>query len=228
MNRFAPLLALLPALLLATAAAPAPDPLVARIITSARAVPPASLAFEETTRTVARDSAGKIETTVTVERWNGRQWSFVSLNGKPPGAKAAEAMRKSHEAGPVTGYHRLADFLAGGARRTAEANGTVQLHIAPMPKGSINIAGDRSAKFEADASVDTSGGAPMVTRLHIRAPKAFSMMLVARIDRFEIVNEYKTGPDGRPWLVRQTQDYSGAQFGSTGSVHSETVITPLR
>jgi len=222
-------LALTPALFAASAAAPvaAPDPLVARVVAAARAVPPASLAFEQVTRTVSKDASGKTETAVKVERWNGREWTFVALNGKPPGGKEAAEARKAHERAPVPGYHRIAEFLAAGARRLADANGRVQLRIAPMPKGSISISGDRSDKFEAEASVDTSGAQPMVTRLHIFAPKAFSIMLVARIDSFDVVNEYKPGPDGRPMLVRQVQSYAGSQFGSSGSVRTETTFTPL-
>jgi hypothetical protein len=221
-------LALLIALPLAPAlaAAPVADPLLQKLIAGAKAVPASSIRFERVSKNSGREKDGPVETEVRVDRWDGRQMTRISINGRPATADEVEKARKASSS--VPGYHRVAEFLAGGARRTAEAPGQLTYHLDRLPKGSIAMGGDRSDKFAGDVTVDTSGAQPFVSRMHFYAPKPFSIMFVAKVDRFDVVNDYRLGPDGRPMLVRQVQSISGAQFGKVGETRTESTFTPLR
>ncbi len=216
------------AIVLATAAAPAPDPVLSRVLAGVASQSATTTAFEVTRRETGSESGDKPESHVTVERFDGKAWSVVSRDGKVPSAKDAGDLIKARAGSPVPGYYRVATYLAAGARRTGEAAGRVTYHLDALPKGTINIGGDRSDKFQGDIIVDTSGAQPYVSRTHFYAPKPFSVMLVARIDSFDAVNEYGLGKDGRPTLLRAAQNYTGAKFGKVGTVRVESSFTPLK
>lgn len=211
----------------ALAAPAAIDPVLAAVVKAAAAIDPASQPFEEVTRVTSRDEAGKVETTTRVSRWDGRERVLVSVDGRAATAAERKEAAKAFAQAPKPGYHRLALFLSGGGQRQAAPGGRIGFRISPMPKGSIAIAGDRSGDMVADAVVEP-GDRPWVSRLHIFAPKPISMFLVARIDSFDVVNDYALAADGRPMIVRQVQNFSGAQFGKKGSVRTEVNWTPLR
>ena len=207
------------------AALPA-DPLLQKIIAGARAVPPASIRFERTTKAGGRDQSGPAESEVRVDRWDGRQLTRISINGRPATAEEVDKVRKA--ATTVPGYHRVADYLAGGARRTSEGTGQVGYHLDRLPKGIVNMGGDRSDKIAGDVTIDTAGPQPFVSRVHFYTTKGFSIMLVARVDRFDQVLEYRLGSDGRPMLVRSIQMMAGSQFGKTGETRTESNFVALR
>ena len=189
-------------------------------------MPASSIRFERVSKNSAREKDGPVETEVRVDRWDGKQITRISTNGRPGNADEVE---KAHKAtSSVSGYYRIAEFLAGGARRTADTTGQVTYHLDRLPKGTITMGGDRSDKFVGDIIVDTSGAQPFVSRMHFYAPKQFSIMVVAKVDRFDVVNDYRLGPDGRPTLVRQVQSIAGAQFGKVGETRIVSTYTPLR
>jgi hypothetical protein len=215
----------LPVALIALGAAVPPlDPLQTQLVADARAARPT--AFERTTTIVQSDGATR-ETEVRIDRWDGKAWTLVSIDGKPPAAEVAAKAANDAVAKPTPGYHRLADFLASPATRTTGADGAVVLHIASLPRGTVSIAGDRSDQFTADATVEDAGSRPWVRRLAFHARAPFRVLLVARIDRFEVVNDYALGAAGRPWLVRQVQDYSGSLPGQRGTVHTAIAFRSL-
>jgi hypothetical protein len=222
LRTFAPL-----ALLLATAAAPAPDPLLDRLIAGARAAAPATTAFERTTRTTATEGGGAPETHVRVDRWDGTTLQLVSMDGKPPTAEQTKAYKAATSGKPVPGYGRLADMLKGATRAT-DAQGRTVYRIAGLPKGTINIGKDISADLVGEAIVDATGPQPYVSRLRLYLPKPLSFFMVAKLDSFEITNEFRPGPGGRPALVKGDQRLTGAQFGKSGTTHTETSFTILR
>ncbi|OYU15634.1 MAG: hypothetical protein CFE37_04740 [Alphaproteobacteria bacterium PA4] len=216
------------ALVLATAAAPAPDPLLQQILAGARAVPPASTAWERTQKQTGKDAdGGASETHVQVDRWDGQQLVRVSSDGKPPSAEATAQYKKATAGKPVPGYHRIADYLKAGAVRGSDAQGRIVYRVTGLPKGSINIGKDISANLVAEALVDSSGPQPFVSRLRIMLPKPLSFLFIAKLDSFEVVNDYRM-INGKPTLVHQTQAMSGSQMGSAGSTRSESTYTPLR
>lgn len=218
------LAALLPALV---AAAPLADPLQMRLVADAAALGPATLGFERSVRVTASDgTSSKVET--RVDRWDGRGWTLLSIDGKPADTAAAAKDAKARAGKPVPGYYRLAAFFGIPATRTTDASGATILRLAALPPGSIDIAGDRSDQFAAEATVDTSGPKPWVRRLHAYARAPFRIMIVGRIDRFDLVNDYALDAGGHPVLVRQVQDYAGSGPGQSGSVRTETVYRGLR
>ena len=210
------------------AAAPATDALLQKVIAGARAVPPASIAYDRSSRTTARENGGASETHVQVDRWDGRQMLRISTDGKPATPDEIAKANKTSAGLPVAGYHRVADLLASGARRTGEAAGQVTYHIDRLPKGSVNIGGDRSADMAGDATIDTTGPQPFVSRIHFFLHKPLSIMFVAKLDKFDSVNDYRIGADGRPVLVHQLRTIVGSQFGTAGETRTESTYTPLR
>ncbi|MFZ4688629.1 MAG: hypothetical protein ACOYLS_05280 [Polymorphobacter sp.] len=209
-------------------AAPPADPLLQKIIAGARAVSPASIRYERTTRSTAREAGGGSESHVRVDRWDGKQMTRISVDGKPAAAEEVEKARKASAGRPVAGYHRVADFLAVGARRVGETGGMVTYRVDKLPKGSVDLGGDKSDKFVGEAIVDTTAAVPFVSRMRFFLPKPLSIMFIAKVEKFEVVNDYRIGADGRPAQVHQVQTMSGSQFGKTGETRSESTYTPLR
>ncbi len=214
--------------LIAGAAAPAPDPVLEKVIAGARAVTPASIAFERTVREVVTEGGGKPVTRTTVDRWDGKQMTIVSIDGRPPTPAEIAAITKANAGRPLTSYARVAQFLGGGVRRVPDAQGRAVYRIESLPKGSIDIGRDVSANMTGEAVVDTSGPVPYVARLRLALAKPISFFLVAKLDALEIINEYRLGPGGRPALVRQIRTIAGAQFGKAGTTRAEALLTPLR
>ena len=216
-----------PALALAATAllgaAPA-DPLLARLIAGANALPPATLSFERSAAS-SQTSDGKVERHDQVDRWDGHAWTVLSIDGKPPLARAAADAVKASDASGVPGYYRLATFLAAGPVRAAEAPGSVTYRLAQLPPGGVAVKGASPEKFSAELSVDTSGPVPFVRHARYFAPAPMRIMMVAKLDRFEATADYKLNAVGRPELTRQTVDIAGALFGRSGTQHSDTALT---
>ncbi len=215
-------------MLLLVAAAPAPDPLLEKVIAGARAVTPATTAFERTARTVSKDEKGATETRVRVDRWDGNQLVPVSIDGKPPTAEQLAEMQKATAGRPVPGYHRVADFLKNGAVRVPDPQGRTVYRVTGLPKGTVNIGKDISSNLVGEAVVDTSGPQPYVSRLRVYLPKPLSFFMVAKLDAYEQINEYRLGPSGKPALFKALQAMSGAQFGKAGSTRTEATYNALR
>ncbi|QXQ04814.1 hypothetical protein KX816_10890 [Sphingosinicellaceae bacterium] len=204
-------------------AAPA-DPLLARLIAGANALPPATLSFERSIAS-SQTSDGKVERHDQVDRWDGRAWTVLSIDGKPPEARAAADAVKASEASGVPGYYRLATFLAAGPVRVAEGPGSVTYRLAKLPPGGVSVKGASPEKFSAELSVDTSGPVPFVRHARYFAPAPMRIMMVAKLDRFEATADYKLGTAGRPELTRQAVDIAGALFGRSGTQHSDIALT---
>lgn len=204
------------------------DPVPQKLVAGARAVPPSTISFERNSKTVAREASGATETSTRVDRWDGRAMHRFSTDGRPATAEEIAKQAKASKGRPVPGYHRIGDFLSGGARRISEKPGQIIYRIDKLPKGSIDMTGDKSDEFSADLVVDTSDATPVVTQMHIFLPKPFSIMFVAKVDKFDTVNDDVIGRDGRPMLLRSVQRMAGAQFGKTGEQRTESVFVPLK
>lgn len=210
------------------AAAPAPDPVLDKVVAGARAISPAAIAYERSMRTVAQETGGPAETKTRTDRWDGQQITPLTVDGRPASAAEIAEIRKAAAGRPVAGYHRLADFLKGGAVRVSDPQGRIIYRVNGLPKGSINIGKDISANLVGEAVVDASGPTPFVSRLRIYLPKPLSFFMVAKLDSFELVNEYRPGPGGKPALVKAIQTVAGTQFGKTGTTRTESSYTALR
>lgn len=212
-------------LLVTIAASPAPDPLLQQIIAGARAVPPSSLKFERVVRTISQEKDAAAETRTRTDRWDGKAMTPLTIDGKQVTAEQVAETAKGSTGRPVPGYHRVADFLRGGAIRVADPQGRTVYRISGLPKGSVNVGKDISRDLVAEATVDATGSQPYVSRLRVFLPKPLSFFMVAKLDSFEQINDYRLGNDGRPVQVRSIQAMSGTQFGKTGSTRSEATYT---
>ena len=210
------------------AAAPAPDPLLGQIVSSARAIAPASLAFERQSRTLTQQASGPPESHQRVDRWDGRAFTLVSVDGKPPAEKDAAAFRKATASRPVPGYHRIADMLGAGATRRSDAQGRIVYHVSSLPKDSVRLGKDISANMAGEFIVDGSGAQLYVTQARLTLTKPVSFFMVAKLDSVVITLDYKLDGNNRPYLASTVQMMAGAQFGKQGTTRSETSYTMLR
>ncbi len=201
-----------------TGTAPA-DPLLGRLLTGTADVQPPALNFERSA-VASETSGGKTERHTRVDRWDGRNWTLVSLDGRAPTPKEAANAAKETVAAGVPGYYRLAAYFRAAPPRAAEGNAVVY-RLASLPPGVVTMKGVSPDKFGAELFVDTSGPVPFVRRARYYAPSPFRMMMVARVDRFEAINDYRLGKTGKPELARQTIDVAGSLFGRDGTQHSE-------
>lgn len=216
------------ALFVLVGAAPPPDPMLAQIIAGAGALSPAVMAFERSSRTITREDGGESGTRMRIDRWDGRAFTLISVDGKPPEAKQAAEFRKASASRPVPGYHRLAELLKTGAVRQTDALGRTVYRLTSLPKGSVNVGKDVSANLSGEFLVETSGTQPYVSRVRIVLPKPLSFFMVAKLDSLEIIYDYKLGSDGHPYLARAVQAMAGAQFGKQGTTRTESSYTMLR
>ena len=208
------------------AAPPMLTALLQKLIAGSRAVPPASIMFECTSKTSGREKSSAVESKVRIDRWDGRQMARISTNGRPATPAEIEKVRKATTT--IAGYHRITDYLVAGARRSDEASGQIVYHLDRLSKAMINMRGDRSDRFVGDLTVDTSGAQPFIVRTHFYAPAPFSILFVAKVDRFDAVSDDRNGAGGRPVLDRQVQTIAGAQFGKAGETRTESTCSPLR
>ena len=207
------------------AAAPADElrlaPLRDAIITDARATNPATIAFDRTT-TAIRRGPGMKDKAVTVERWDGRQWSLVSVNGQPPSASQLKAFRKATAANPVPGYYRLAALMAAASDISTDGDGRKVLKIPVLPPGTVRTdTSDISSHLSGEAVLASNDGKPYVARLKVKAHENFKLNLLIKVTNFEQISDYRLGPDGRPRLASQTADSKGSMFGFVGGETNE-------
>ena len=215
-----PLGALL-AMVMLMAAAPAPDPVRDRIIADARAMNPGSLAFDRTT-TMVRKGGGSVTTINLVERWDGKAWTLISHNGRPPSEAEKRAAEKIAAASPAPGYYRLADLLAAASDSSTDAQGRTVLHIPQLPAGSVRTDNaDISSHLRAEAIVGTHGGHAFVERVHVSAREGFKLNFLIKVTSFEQISDYKLDTDGRPRLTSQSADSAGTMFGFPGGETSQ-------
>ena len=213
---------LIPAALLCVAATPA-ELVRDRVVAEARTMSSASLAYDRTMTVTQADAKEKASQT-RVDRWDGKAWTLLSLDGKPPSADDRAKHAKAAAAGSVPGYYRLAAMLAA-ASASADAQGRTVLRMATLPPKSVVTSGkDVTENFTGEAVVAVSAR-PFVQQLRLTARAPFRMMLVAKIDSFVTVADYARGPDGTPRLVRQVADIRGSMMGSDGTQRVETIFT---
>lgn len=224
MIRFA--LALAAALAAGLAAVPAAaDALLDRLRADAAAADPADVAFESV---VTATGPRKGESRETVERWDGRAWTLISVNGKPPSASEADKFRRQKaDERNVPGYGRLATYLSGPVEKRTDTAGNTVYFIPQLPKGSFILWGDNSRFFSGEALVAQSPAGPYVKRFRAWVREPFRMRVVLKVERFDLVNDYAV-EDGRRVLVRQQSDSNGALLGQTGTMRIDSQFSAYR
>jgi hypothetical protein len=201
--------------------------LLQQLVAGARAITPATIAYERSLRITSQEAGGAVETKTRTDRWDGKQLTPLTIDGHPATAAEIAEIQKQAASRPVAGYHRIAEYLKGGAVRVSDPQGRIVYRINGLPKGSVDIGKDISANLVGEAIVDASGPQPYVSKLRLYLPKPLSFFMVAKLDAFELVNEYRPGPGGKPALAKGMQSMAGTQFGKTGTSRTEASYTIL-
>jgi hypothetical protein len=216
-------LALPPVAALLLAAAPT-APVRDAIIAHASALSPQKLVFTRTITVTRRGPGGQASTNVRVDRWDGRQWQLLSVDGKPPSADAAAEAAQTLAAGTVPGYHNFARLLAG-ATPSRDKAGNIVLTVPQIPAGMVRTGNnDISENLAGQALVTLVKGKPMVSRFTVTAREAFKINMMTKVTSFRQTSDYQPDASGTPRLVRQQSDTTGEMFGVSGSQSSETVF----
>lgn len=186
----------------ATASAARPDPLVATLVSQARATgqPPA---FE---RTIVATRNG--ETTTRVERFDparpeGERWVLVSINGALPSAGEARSFARQMAETMTPGYWRMALLLGQGATRAGGTETEPLLVVRPLPDGVLDGQARAFARqLRAEVRVATASPAFIrETRVLADGPLRRGP---ARVEDFEAMSRYGPGPGGVPRLEAQS------------------------
>jgi hypothetical protein len=183
------------ALVAATAAAPAPDPVLHRLIADAKAMRP--VPFERTQRI---EDGGKVH--VYVDRYDpatSSGYKLVSVDGHAPAASdsLSDWRRTTRNAPPS--YSRLALLLPA-----SKLVDTAHYHVQPLPKKfmAMNAMGEHAA---VDLTIDRTGLRPFVREARFFTTEPFRIMMVVKIESFEAINRYVMDADGGLRIVAQDQ-----------------------
>lgn len=175
---------------------------------------------------MVRKGGGTATNISMIERWDGKAWTLISHNGKPPTAAQKRDAEKIAAAVPVPGYHRLASLLETASSSRLDAEGRTVLQIPVLPADSIyGDSGDISEHLKAEALVNTRGAKPFVERLHVTARETFKLNALIKVKSFDMVSTYKLDAGGRPRLASQTADSMGSVFGIPGGESSQVTFT---
>lgn len=213
------------ALLAAAPDEPRLAPLCDAIISEARTVDPAAMAFERTTTTIKSSPISR-ETQVTVDRWDGQRWVLVSINGRAPDNGQMRNFRAATAAQQVPGYHRLAAILGAAQTVAVDEQGRHIVKIPVLPAGSVRTDNaDISSHLSGEAVIATSNGRPWVAQLKLRARENFKLTALIKVTEFQQTFDFRLGPDGRPRLAAQSALSKGQMFGFGGGETNQVVYT---
>jgi hypothetical protein len=228
MRRTATITAFAVAALALPGAARADSQLAAILAESARAP---VVGFERTARAELRANPDR-EPELVVDRFVPKsastgEWTLLSIDGRKPSAD--EQKRHDRQNQIIPGFHRLHKVLgAPPTRRTPVGDRTVY-QWASLPAGAVTTpGGDISANLSAEATVETVGGKPLISKVRIYAAKPFKIRGVATMHSFEVTSLYRAGAQGLPFLAAQTSasDVS-APFGMGGKRRTQLSFKPL-
>jgi len=215
---------LLPLVLLFCSAAMPTDPLRDRIIADCRTLSPATLAFDRATHSVKAGGPTRSEVSM-VERWDGKAWSMVSINGKQPSPADLRQQAKTTAAAPVPGYYRLAPLLALASGHSTDGQGRTIITIPALPANWARGDGtDLSPHLKAEAVIVTTDGQPWVQQLRVTARENFNLGMI-RVTSFEQTSDYRRDDSGRPRLAAQSADSRGTFLGIPGGQKSQVTYT---
>lgn len=192
-----------------------------------------AVGFERTTREEKQTSKGPA-VEVRVDRFDpkapeGRQWTLLSVDGRPPTGRQRAEHRKLVSSFPVPGFYRLSTILAGEPTRVTDAQGRTLYRWESLPAGSIPTPGpDISGRMAAEAVVEKVAGRPVFKSVRLFAPKPFKVMSVARVNRFDQVNHYELLNGAVPVLTSQASETDiSAPFGQGVQQASQVRYRPL-
>jgi hypothetical protein len=218
------------ALALAMPAIARADAVQDQVVAAAKAVSPTGYGFTQTTRVERPGAAAKL----FVSRYDpakavAQRWTLVSVDGKPPTAKAAAEAAKAARAQDVPSYAEVAKWFGAAATRIAQTPTSATYRFARLPAGTVKIGKhDASADTMAEATVDLAGGVPVVTRVRYVSTAGFRMALVVKVDRYVFVTTYRAGLAAQPVIDSVTAEMTGSLLGKAGTLTTRTHFTDLR
>jgi hypothetical protein len=207
------------------------DPALARMLADAAKAP--MVPFE---RTIRAERLGNKETngTTRVDRFNprapaGRQWTLVSIDGRPPTSKETAEYVKEQADAIVPGFHRLPKMLGGPATRHTDSQGRTVFRWKSLLEGAIvTPGGDISKNLLAEALIEDVDGKPQLSTMRVYAAGPFTLRGPAKMNAFDSISRYQPGPGGVPFLVAQTQSADvKAPFGFGGKRRTQISFRPL-
>ncbi len=207
------------------------DELQQQVLAFAKTVTDTDFAFTQTSSNQRSGEAAK-EYVLRYDprRAAGTRWAVVRFEGRAPTPKETGQVTKQANKGKVASYGHIAKWFGSPAKRIATGNGTVTYRFAQLPKGTITMGShDASADTVAEVVVNISGKMPFVERARYVSTKAFRMMMVAKVEKFESVTIYRMFDNGKPMVVGSATEMSGSMLGKSGSFKSRNSygeITP--
>ena len=176
------------------------------LVAQAEAIDEHAYAFTRTLRARQGD-----ETKIIVERFDPRSqadggWTLVSVDGRAPTTKERKGAAKRYADAYVPGYHRIAEWVGQPATETAGG-----LSYASFSKDTFEIGpADASKKMAGTARLARRGDLVWIDQARFHLTKPMRIMLVAKLNRMDIVTDYKLLPGGDPVIARQVFEMSGS------------------
>lgn len=220
--------AYLPMLVLAATASPlaaTTDARLQQLLAESAKAP--VVAFERTTRTELRADP-KAEPALVVDRFTPKSvasgsWTVVSVDGRKPAPHELEAHAKGNSTPP--GFHNLHRLLGPTPTSRRESGGKTIYFWKSLPKGAVvTPGGDISSHLSAEATLDGSE----LEEVRIFASQPFRVKIVASVNKFNVISQYRPGGNGLPFLSAQTSDTDvTAPMGMGGKRRSIASFKPL-
>jgi hypothetical protein len=222
--------ALVPLLAIAAPACAVADPVLKQLL--AESAKASVVGFERTVKAEQRPE-GDTGPTLLVEKFtptgpaSGR-WSLVSLDGKAPTAKQVEQHRKTSAEAIIPGFHRLHLVLSPAPVKRTDVGGKTVYLWPSLPEGAVTTpGGDISRNLSAEATVDDSGGKPIISKVRIFAAKPFKIRGIATMNSFEGTSHYRLQGSLPVLVLQTTQSDVKAPFGLGGARRSTITYRPL-
>ena len=100
--------------------------------------------------------------------------------------------------------------------------------FASLPKDSVLVFNsDVSHNTSAEAAVGEANGVPFVEQVRLSI-KPMRIKLIMKLDQYESTSQFRMGPDGKPVLVEQVADMTGAGLGQEGRLHQAITYSDYR
>jgi hypothetical protein len=209
-----------------------PDELKQRILSQAQSLGPDDYAFTRTVKS-EQTSSGKTEHHVNIDKYDptkpgDARWTLVSVDGVTPSTDILARYQKESPKRRVPGYYRLAKYFGTASTVSNDSHGKTVFHFNSLPKDSaIVMDSDVSSNTSADVTITEANGSTFVEQVHLTV-KPMRLKLIMKLDHYESTARYKTGPDGKPFLVENTADMSGSGMGQEGGAHTVATYSDYR
>ena len=197
----------------------------AAIIGEAESIRPATLAFDRASNAV-RHGGGTTTTTSSIDRWNGKVWTLVSIGGRSPSREQRQSHARAARTAPVPGYYRVAPLIAAATSSRTDGEGQTLWQVPVLPAGSVfTDSGDISSHLQAEARLARRGDRVWIDQVRINQREAFKMNMLIKVTNFSQTIDFEIGGDGKPRQVAQASESTGSMFGFPGGEKALVTFT---